>query len=372
MAWTPAEQLLADLVEIPSVTADREANDRALDYIETHAAQLGMHTQRLSYVEAIGDRPAQPYGALVATSRPTKTPKVMISAHVDVVPVPSGADMFRLKEEDGRLLGRGVSDMKEVIAAALQVVKDLGDDLSNYDFGLTVVTNEEIGGHGVKNTLDDGFLPEVVILPDNGTHWQIEKGSKGAWTVVLHAPGKTAHGSRPWLGDSATFRLLDCLAGIRKLFEDQGPQTSTLNISELSGGHAQNQVPESAQATLDIRVLDDRDYDRIRTQVAKICKRHGVEISLKAFFAPLARDMNNPYIRKFRRLVGAVTGEESVESISPGACDAVYYEERGIPTIVCRPPGGCEHGDDEWIDRQGFQDLITILERFIQKTCQIR
>lgn len=367
MKLTNSEKVLAELVSIPSITENTAANNDALDYVENHLRKHGMFVERLYYSEAIGERQPAEYGALVATTTPTRTPKVMLSAHIDVVPGPN--ELFALRHQGDKLLGRGVLDMKGIIAAFMATTAQRQGHLADYDYGITIVTNEEIGGKGTANVLKDGFTSKVAVLPDGGNDWQIEKLSKGAWTVTVDAPGVSAHGSRPWEGDSASFRLLDFLDDARKLFAGQGPDTDTLNISQLSGGQAQNQVPYTAGATLDIRVMGKRSLAEIQSQVAKLCSLHGVSWHQKALFPPLEHDMNNPYIKTYQECVKTIVGTECKEAISLGACDAVYYSEFGIPAIVTRPAGGDAHADSEWLSRRGFAQFIQVLGLFIDKTC---
>lgn len=359
MSDVDVQSILSDLVEIPSVTSDRAANDRLLEYVAVFLGNQGMHVER---------REHDGYGALVATTTPTRKPRLMLVAHADVQP--AAAELFHVREADGKLFGRGVLDMKSALAAYMALARELAPDTGRYDYGIAVVTNEEIGGLGVKNLLDEGFVPEAAVLLDGGKDWILEKVAKGAWTVRVTVQGRSAHGSRPWDGDSASFKLLDLLDEVRSLFKDQNEQTNTLNISQLTAGEAQNMLPALAQATLDIRVTGQAAYRKIKQQIADICRRYGVEPEVMAFFAPIEHGMSSPYVTRFADSVESITGVRSEPMVSPGSSDAVYYTQRGIPCVVTRPPGGGAHADDEWIDKAAFLQLTPLLKHYVTSVCK--
>src|SRR5215831_3869085 len=89
------DDILRDLVAIPSVTSDREANHAALEYIDHYLSKRGLRVRRFAWngVES-----------LLTTTQRTNQPRVCLMAHADVVP---GADeLFKLTEKDGSYYGR--------------------------------------------------------------------------------------------------------------------------------------------------------------------------------------------------------------------------------------------------------------------------
>ncbi|HEV7453958.1 MAG TPA: M20/M25/M40 family metallo-hydrolase, partial [Candidatus Saccharimonadales bacterium] len=227
---TEAERQLATLVAMPTITDDIPANDMALDYIEHYLAGRGMYTERFRY---------DGHGALIAATRNgRKRSAVMLSAHVDVMA--GDESLFALRTDGDKLTGRGTYDMKFAIAAYMQLVDELQGELGRYDFSIMITTDEEYGGRGninaVPHLLKAGYLPDVCILPDGGTDYKVERLAKGHWRFDLIASGRTAHGSRPWEGESASFKLIEALRELKTHFKDHGPLTNTLNIGFIRGG----------------------------------------------------------------------------------------------------------------------------------------
>ncbi|HSX32698.1 MAG TPA: M20/M25/M40 family metallo-hydrolase, partial [Candidatus Saccharimonadales bacterium] len=210
------EDILRDIIAMPSITGNYEANREGLNYIERFLSQRGMHTIRHEW---------NGIESLVATTRPTKTPTVFLMGHFDVVAAP--ADMFQLRQDDQKYYGRGVLDMKGAIAAFLATVNQL-NNLQDYDFGIMITTDEEVGGFdGAQLLAQEGYVPKVMILPDGGANWNIERFCKGIWFTTFTATGKSAHGSRPWEGDNAITKLMDALREIQALFSAKPSETTS-------------------------------------------------------------------------------------------------------------------------------------------------
>src|SRR6266496_2173015 len=220
------KDILEKLVSIPTVTGESVPIGVAINYIEDYLLERGMKVERL-----VSDG----HASLVATASGTKTPKVMLAAHVDVSP---GSDeQFFLRETAGRLYGRGVVDMKFAIASYLQIVDDLRNQLNKYDFGIMITSDEEEGGlNGTAHLVNKGYLPKVCVLPDGGDNWQIQTFAKGFFYLEITVHGKAAHGSRPWLGDNAIVTLTHVITDIAALFPDMSADTNTYNIGLVRGG----------------------------------------------------------------------------------------------------------------------------------------
>ena len=345
------------------MTGQLPANDEALDLIDRFLRDRGMYITRKDY---------RGYGALVATTRDTKTPAVMLTAHLDVVP--AGDHMFALREADGKLYGRGVLDMKSAIASYMAVADQLQDRLEDYDFGIMITTDEETcAGAGVSSFLADGFTPKAAILLDGGYDWQLEATAKGAWIIHLQVTGKAAHGSRPWLGDSASIKLHELLSEVKSLFPNQDHDTNTLNISAMQAGvvgKATNQLPDSAEAMLDIRTVNADEHDRLRAAIQTLCKKYGAAMRIMAKVPPLVHDIQHPFLAAFIDSVAAHTGVRSTGILSLAASDAGDFLARGIPCAVTYPFGGGHHGGHEWIDREAFLQLRPILLDCLDRTAR--
>lgn len=349
--------ILRDIVAMPTVTGQREAIHDALNYIDKMLSDLGMHIERFEW---------NGFESLVATTRPTKTPTVLLLGHIDVVPGPPS--LFELKEQRDCYTGRGVLDMKTGIAAFLATAKELGDNLAQYDFGIMIVSDEEVGGFdGAARLVDEGYRPKIVVVPDGGNNWAMEGAAKGIWHLTIEAKGQSAHGSRPWEGKNAINTLLHALQEMSVLFEDQGPKTSTMNIGVIKGGKAINQIPADATASIDIRFSDASEQARLTRTIRDIIDSHDMTVTTEVRADPVFNDPKNPYLSAYKDCVESVIGKKVEWMQSYAGNDGRFFAAHGIPLACGYPTGGNHHGEAEWIDKNGPLQLQKAIMQFIMQ-----
>jgi acetylornithine deacetylase/succinyl-diaminopimelate desuccinylase-like protein len=355
------KSILKTLVEMPTVTGDYQANHQAFDYIANFASSRGVHVERF---EANG------YESLVATTKKTKTPKVLLAGHIDVVPAPQ--DFFALREVDDKFYGRGVLDMKFAIASYLQIIDDLKTDLQAYDFGLMITSDEELGGRdGVEMLVKKGYLPQVCILPDGGDNWQIQTHSKGFLYITLNRYGKPAHGSRPWLGDSAILPLLDAIKEVQALFPTNDAGSNTVNIGRLHGGKAINQVPDAAEVSFDIRVMSETDKQKILKHLKVICDTYNLEMVIELDGVVGSFSLDNPFIATFAKLIQTNTGVKVTGSHTLGSNDTRHFAPYSVPCISFYPVGGDHHGPSEWLETKGLTQTHQIIGEYVAQVAKL-
>jgi len=355
------EQLLAKLVAMPTIAGDIAANDLALDYLERFFSDRGMYIKRLN---------AGGFGSLVATIKPNvKKVKILLYAHVDVMP--GSDDVFSLRRDGDRLYGRGTLDMKFAIAAYMQVIDTIKDTLHDYDFAIMITSDEELGGrdgvNGIEYLLQEGYRSEVCVMPDGGRAWDVEAVAKGFWRFDLVASGKSAHGSRPWEGDSASFKLIHALHELRTYFKDHGPDTDTLNIGQIHGDGTYNQIPSHMSAQVEIRLSTDDSYARNETFVRSLCKKHHLTISPRGFSPLLYQDIKHPLVQAFMESITRQTGHQSRGCLSQAASDAPYFNAVGIPCILTYLPGGGHHGEREWVSSRALSRMPLVVQDYLER-----
>jgi len=356
MAPNTIEDLLARLVRFPTVTKDLQANHQALDFIADFLSKRGMYIERFD---------AHGFESLVATVRPgQKTPTVMLGAHLDVVP--AAEELFDPRVEDDRIYGRGVLDMKFAIASYLTLVDEWQGSLLDYDFGIMITTDEENAGNSVRRLLEEGYQPKVCIIPDGGDDWQLQLTSRAFNHIRLRTFGKQAHGSRPWLGENAILPLIDALGEIRQLFGENIPQASTLNIGTIKGGTALNQVPDYAEASLDIR-SKDTEMELLDPKIKAICQKYNVEYTVVVEGSATNFKLNDPYIAPFVRHIKAVTGIDVIGSHTYGSNDTRFFTAYNIPCISLYVTGGGHHGPEEWVSRRALAQFKEVLGRYLNE-----
>jgi succinyl-diaminopimelate desuccinylase len=339
-----------------------KAAEECAVYIENSLKNLSLHIEKHS---------SNNIPSLIITTQDTKSPKLFLQAHMDVVP---GKDeQFTLREHDRNYIGRGVYDMKFAAACYLTLLEELNDQLSDFDFGLMLSFDEETGGKdGVGYLLSQGYSCDVCILPDGGDDWELERTSNGIMLMHIESAGKSAHGSRPWEGINAIDNLLAGLSEIKDLFGELQAKKSSVTVTQITGGRAINQVPDYAKATMDMRFVNKQDMDDYKQKVEAIADKYRLKISIEALVEGSDIDVSIPQIATFLAIAKEFHGSEIKFCHSLGASDFRFFADKNIPTIIIRPIGGDPHGDDEWINKDELLKFYELLMIYVTKTTKVK
>lgn len=351
---------LKDLVAFKTVSA-KPANTNELkkcaQYCADYFRSKGFFVAEKEYND---------YPTVVATTTQTKSPKIFLQAHMDVVPADEA--MFRLREDDTKLFGRGVFDMKFGCASYMAAIDKLEKNISKYDFGIMLTFDEEIGGRdGVAALLNDGYSSKVCILPDSGKNWVLESSSKGAWFVNISKHGKSAHGSEAHLGINAAEILNQVMAEILTLRDEYQYEDLSLVLSKFSSGKAINQVPDYAEASFDIRYKNEKILESIKAKMQKICEQNKTEVKTNMLASCLNISPDDKIVEEFINEVEDVLQKKITTGCSAGATDGRYFCEKNIPAIVIQPDGDGRHANSEWLDKKGFYQLTQIVQNYLEK-----
>ena len=353
-------ELLTHLTQFPTVTPDTATNLAAVDWIEAQLAGLPLHIKRYSH---------NGHPSLVATTKVTKNPKLWLAAHIDVVN--GDPETFKPFVRDGRLHGRGTHDMKFAAAAFIALLQELGSELEQYDLGLMITTDEEVGGtDGVKMLVDEaGYRGKMALIPDSGGNWEMEAGAKGIMWWELTSQGRAAHASRTWNGINALDQLVAFVDHVRAHVPtepcgDPGHQHATVNFANVIAPGATNQVPNTATARLDIRFPPSLTLDDITVWIRNAeMTVPNVRAELLISDPPYQVASDGP-VNRFREIVRDVTGHDVTLTTAHGSSDARHFARHGISTINVTPNGSGFHVPDEWIDIEDLGRFYEVVRRF--------
>ena len=362
------QSTLKKLIEFKTISDDREANARALSWYAQQLAGLPL---------TIRNYRLKGYPSLTITTKRTKSPKVFLVAHMDVVPGSKTA--FTPRVVGNTLYGRGAYDMKFAAAVYLELLLDLGADVRHLDFGVMLTTDEEIGGgNGVRPLLrKEGYRCSVAFLPDGGEDWCFERGAKGVLRLNVQSRGEAAHGARPWLGYDANKDLVQYLAALTKRFtklakEDVDEQPyPTAVVTSIRGGETENQVAAFAEATIDVRFPPSFSIARIR-KLIKEAKQPGSRIVIRELrhTGVYINDTNERYHRAFKEIVKNIRRKTPKTVFSHGSSDARHFKDLKIPVILIRPKGGGQHSEKEWIDMRDLQAYSRCVHEFVKQVAR--
>lgn len=365
--------LLQNLIAFQTITDDKATNHMALQWVEKQIETLPVTLVRFSQ---------EGYPSLLITTRQTNKPKITLYAHMDVVK--GQKDLFIPSIEKNQLHGRGAYDMKFALACYIKLLHEIGSDLSQYDFGVMIVSDEERGGfNGVPAILSKGYSTDLCLIPDgggseNGEDWSYESMSKGVYQITVTSKGTNAHSSRPWAGENAIEKLIRFTDTLKKEFKeepcgDAKHEHSTFNLGTIEGGEAGNQVPNSATAIIDIRYyVPEMNLEKLRSIVEQTRSMFdGINVKESALGNNVQIDLTNPLVKRFLDICATVKGKPSQPIVSHGSSDARFFAEKSIPTLLTRPNGGDLHSDNEWIDLDDLDRFYKAIKTFIIENARI-
>jgi len=363
--------ILDRLVAFPSV-AGRPNGDIA-GWIETYLAEHGIQVTVLPGPE--GDR-----SNLFATIGPANVPGYILSGHMDVVPAGEpqwSSNPFALRREGERLYGRGATDMKGFLAAALATVPALAGLRLARPIHLAFSYDEEVGCRGVPHLI--ARLPELCAKPlgvivGEPSGMRAVRGHKGKAAARVIINGRSGHSSRPDLGLNAIHAMAVALSAAVNEAErlTHGPfdpafepAYSSLQAGVVAGGHQVNIIPDTCTLDLEARAIPGVDpaslLATVRTR-AEALSADGFRIEWTPMSAYPALSL--PQDAPLAGLLHALTGEVPLAAVSYGT-EAGLYQAAGFDAIICGP-GDIDraHKPDEYIltsELAACQRLIEVL-----------
>ena len=257
------EETLARLVAFPTVS------DRPVDGIAAYLAErceaAGMRVERF-------DAPEPGKCNLVCSAGPAGTDGLVLSGHMDVVPVagqPWTSDPFVLTKRGDRLHGRGSCDMKAFLAATVEALPLLPK--LERELVLVWTYDEEVGCIGSRELLSriaGRALPSLALIGEP-TSFQILRMHPGHVAAKIRCRGRAAHSSKPDLGANAirlAARVIDRLDALAEewrkdvRFADMLERPFVvMNVATIRGGAAINIVPDSCEIGVGFRPLPGMD-----------------------------------------------------------------------------------------------------------------
>lgn len=355
------------LVQIPSVNPPGDCVD-AIAYVRAPFEEAGFD------IEIIDDGTNQPN--LIAKYGPDNGKKLLINAHVDVVPIGERSawkfDPFGAEVEDGRVYGRGAGDDKASVTAqsiAALAVHSSGVPLKG-QLIYTAVSDEESGGvHGAKLVAEAYPDPDWAIVGEQTLN-RVAIGEKGGAGCELIVHGKTAHGALPWEGANAIEGIAEIIVALRRELWPKladrvhwafKPSSGSVNMIE--GGVKANVVPDRASIYIDRRIVPGEDPEECRAEILAIAEQAiqnvpGCKVELQALYPGKeanANDVNDPLVQAMigaNEMIGANT---EPTGFSMGT-DGRFWNAKGVPTIIYGPGDpSLAHIPDEWV---GIEEMV--------------
>ncbi|MEN0175797.1 ArgE/DapE family deacylase [Staphylococcus aureus] len=387
-------QLLADIVELQTENNNEiDVCNYLTDLFDKYDIKseiLKVNEHRANIVAEIGNG----------------SPILALSGHMDVVDAGNQDNWsyppFQLTEKDGKLYGRGTTDMKGGLMALVVSLIELKEqnELPHGTIRLLATAGEEKEQEGAKLLADKGYLDDVdglIIAEPTGSG--IYYAHKGSMSCKVTVTGKAVHSSVPFIGDNAIDTLLEFYNLFKEKYSelkqqdtkhelDVAPMFKSLigkEISEedanyasgltavcsiINGGKQFNSVPDEASLEFNVRPVPEYDNDFIESFFQNIINdvdSNKLSLDIPSNHRPVTSDKNSKLITTIKDVASSyVEQDEIFVSALVGATDASSFlgDNKDNVDLAIFGPGNplMAHQIDEYIEKDMYLKYIDIFK----------
>ena len=375
-------EILQRLVAFPTVS--RDSNLPLVDWVEDYLSGHGITCHR--HIHDSGEK-----AALFAHVGPQVEGGLVLSGHTDVVPVDGQrwtSDPWTVTERDGRLYGRGTTDMKGFDALALWALVEARHRGVSRPLQIALSYDEEIGCTGAPPLIEAmAAVPRATdVIVGEPTMLRVVTGHKGGLNYWIDLHGYEVHSSMLHRGVSAVMwaaRLVEWCNALNtaqaraepsELAALYDPPYTAAHVGTIHGGTAQNIAAKHCRLDLGFRVVPGETLDQwraaARAEVVKLearmqAVRQEARIEMAEAFAlpPFVPTHDNGA----EALARQITGDNSDNHVSYGT-EASHFQSAGYRAAVCGP-GSIEvaHQPDEYITVAQFEEGRRFMDRLVDR-----
>ncbi len=322
----------------------------------------------------------------------------LLNGHIDVVPVgdpeqwtqdPWGGNLV-----EGRLYGRGASDMKGGVAAsllALQALQGCGIRLAG-DVIFESVMEEESGGAGTLAASLRGYRADAGLIPEP-TGLAVFPKQQGSLWFRLTVHGRGAHGGSRYEGVSAIEKAMGVVAAVLELEKERNsritdplyaatPIPVPINLGVIGGGEWPSSVPDRVALEGRMGVAPDETIQNAQAQMSRAISKlgqkdgwlaeHPVELEwFGARWLPCSLDPESELVRMLVEVVEEVRGESPAMVAAPWGTDAgLLGAAAGVPTVVFGPGVvATAHQPDEYVLLEDVMTAAEVIALMLLRWC---
>ena len=316
---------------------------------------------------------------------------LILNGHIDVVPPGDlqqwDDDPFSGKIEQGKMYGRGVTDMKGGLAAmlfAMECLRDLQIPLKG-DVIFQSVIEEERGGAGTLAAYLRGYQGDAAIIPEP-TDMKLFPKQQGSMWFRIRIKGKSAHGGTRYEGVSAIEKGYVVMEVIRELEQKRNaasPIPIPINVGTIEGGNWPSSVPDQVEFTGRMGVSPDEElvdaqqelYHAISSIEDEWLKEYPPDLQwYGARWHPGSLPSHHPFAETLMNSFREVVGIDPIVQASPWGTDGgLLNKVGGIPVLIFGPgKTGVAHYPNEYIQLEQVGTCVVVLASMIMKWCNVQ
>jgi len=374
------KSFLKDIIQIKSVNPPGNEEEVALK-LKTLFDEHGIETELVEYGENRTN--------LIARLKGEESGPVLgLTGHMDVVPTGENEwehDPFGAEEADGKIYGRGTSDMKSGLAACALAMVSLKEEgfPKKGEIILLATVGEEAGAVGARQLAENGYAdPLDALIVAEPTENQIKIAHKGALWPQIITYGKTAHGSMPDVGVNAVVHMTEI---IHLILEDPfhfGDEKDALlgspsySINVINGGSNTNMVPDQCFTNIDIRTIPSQDHQQIIQQIELVIQRTKekypdlkAEIRILNDQSPVRTSSDHSFVKLVQGVLKAAGGSTELGGVTAYTDGSQFIRAKKDFPIIILGPGktSLAHQPDEYVEIDKYLNSIHLYKEIAKK-----
>lgn len=401
------QKMVSIRTESPAGTQYKEFIDYTESWAKAHLPHYNVQIievpeEKYSQLKELASQFQGPRLNLLLTARKRSGRVIHVNGHFDVV-MAGATELWTVTKpfeplvKEGRLYGRGSSDMKGSIACLFKALEIAGKSglQSRYTIDASLTCDEEYGEYtGLRYLVDatrEGkkYVEGDLLLSLDGGIDTIGIGSAGFISYKITTKGKTVHSSVPHMGVNAILAMLPVLDAIKELGLKIESKWSSypaplksgvarvkpcLNVTLINGGHAQNAIPETCTIEGDRRVIPDENFDEalleLTNAIIDVKLRSNLDLEFKVrpgASRPFATSPENEYLKLYRAAAEEILKRELPIAAGFGSTDVSRVKtDLGIDAISHGAADELSraHGYDESVSVQSLRNLTEVMLRF--------
>ncbi len=334
-AWS--RELLETLVRLESPSHDKAAVDRCGAELLRRLETCGARCARI---------PTLDRGDHIRAEITGEGAQTLILGHFDTVWDVGQIERMPLREENGRLYGPGIFDMKGGLATTLLALRALQAVPGAARPRVVVLwtTDEEVGSRTSRRLIEDEARKSgaVLVLEPSLPGGAAKTSRKGCGEFELVVRGIPAHaGLDPGKGASAVHELARQILVLEQLQDLE--RGITVNVGVIAGGSRANVTAAEARATIDVRVPTQADASRLDRQVRGLSPQTpGTSLEIQGGIERPPLERNDAVLRLYEiaRGVALSLGRDLPEGPAGGGSDGNFTAALGVPTLDGLGPQG--------------------------------
>lgn len=308
---------------------------------------------------------------------------IVLTGHLDVVPLGAKewkTDPFMGNVLDGKLFGRGSSDMKGGIAAMMMAsIESFEENPPRGGVKLIFTADEELGCNGARHLCASGYDigSASALLVGEPTSNAPLIGHKGGLYINAKTTGLTAHSSMPELGDNAIYKAARAINKIEKLkfdvSEDALLGLPTINVGTFKGGLNLNSVPDRAEFTIDVRSTPKLGNAEAFATLGKTLGP-GVDLVKMVDLDAIATDENHSFVKLVAQVCNVDFKVAEIQKAASYLTDASVLTPwlNNVPTIILGPgEAQMAHQTDEFCYVHKLEEAVTIYKKIILENSKL-